>query len=185
VYDLSEKMPAMGHTRKARIWFVYERFEQLRALLEHWGWEIIERGDLSRWHEQGHRDPVLGLVSIRGRRTLPLGGEATVTIKEWWGEPPLGGPERRQGRVLAGYHYTAQSPERQVRHCYDTVRHPDVPFHVHLHGDAEISPTAPVTPEQALALFEQRLAEELRRGVAASDPADAGLPIADNVPPGA
>src|SRR4029077_12596630 len=152
--------------RRARIWFVYERFEQLRALLEHRGWEIVERGDLSRWNEQERHDPVLGLIGIRGRRAWPLGGHVTFTIKEWWGDPPLDGPERRRGRVLAGYHYTAQSAKRQTRHCYDTVRHPDAPFHVHPNGDEQIRPEPPITAEQALALFEQRLAEELYQEVA-------------------
>lgn len=148
--------------RPPRIWFVYERFEQLRTLLERWGWEIVKRGDLSRWNEQGRHDPSLGLVSIRGRRTWPLGGELTFTVKEWWGEPPLEGPELQRGLVLAGYHYTAQSIGRQVRHCYDTVRHPDTPFHVHPKGDEQIRATHAITVEQALMLFEQRLAEELR-----------------------
>ncbi len=143
------------------IWFAYERFEQLRTLLERWGWEIVERGDLSQWNERGRHDPVLGLVNIRGRRAWPLGGQVTFTIKEWWGNPPLGGPEQKRGHVLAGYHYTAQSAKRQVRHCYDPIRHPDAPFHVHLHGDAKILAGLPISAEQALALFEQRMAEEL------------------------
>ncbi|HTR72182.1 MAG TPA: hypothetical protein VMG80_01190, partial [Solirubrobacteraceae bacterium] len=155
------KMPHMGGP--PRIWFVHERFEQLRALLERWGWEVVERGDLSRWNEQGRHDPVLGLVSVRGRRAWPLGGEVTFTIKEWWGRPPLEGPERRQGLVLAGYHYTAQSIDRQVRHCYDAVRHPEAPYHVHPRGDQKIRPEPAITAESALSLFEQRLAEELHK----------------------
>jgi hypothetical protein len=103
VQQSSGKIPAVD--RGARIWFVYERFEQLRTLLEHWGWEIVERGDLSQWNEQGRHDPVLGLVSIRGRRAWPLGGHVSFTVKEWWGDRPLDGPERRQGRVLAGFFY--------------------------------------------------------------------------------
>jgi hypothetical protein len=146
---------------RAHIWFVYERFERLRALLERWGWDIVERGDLSKWDEARHRDPVLGMVRIRGRRAWPLGGDVSFTIKEWWGDPPLDGPERRQGYVLAGYHYTAQSARRQIRHCYDVIRHPDAPFHVHPHGDEEIRPEPPITAEQALERFEQQLAEEL------------------------
>jgi hypothetical protein len=147
--------------RRAGIWFVYERFEQLRALLERWGWEIVERGELSRWNEHASHDPVLGLVSIRGRRAWPQGGQASFTIKEWWGAPSASGPERQQGLVLAGYHYTAQSAKHQVRHCYDTARHPDAPFHVHRSGEEQIVPEPPITVEQALAHFEQRLAEEL------------------------
>lgn len=147
----------------ARIWFVYERFEHLRTLFERREWEIVQRGELSRWNEQGQRDPVLGLVSIRGRRVWPHGGEVTFTVKEWWGEPPLPGPELQHGLVLAGYHYTAQSIERQVRYCYDARRHPDMPFHVHPQGGDEIHATPAMTVEQALSAFEQRLAEELRR----------------------
>ncbi len=160
-------MPSVS--RRSGIWFVYERFEQLRALLERWGWEIVERGDLSQWNEQEHHDPILGLVRIRGRRAWPLGGHVTFTIKEWWGDPPLDGPERQQGRVLAGCHCTAQSIKHQVRHCYDTIRHPDAPFHVHPHGDEEIRPGSPITAEQALALFEHRLADELYREVSIPD----------------
>jgi hypothetical protein len=143
------------------IWFVYERFEQLRALLEHWGWEIVERADLSHWNELGRHDPILGLVSIRGRRIWSPGEYVTFTIKEWWGDPPLEGPEQHHGRVLVGYHYTAQSVKRQVRHCYDTIRHPETPFHVHPYGGDEILPEPPIGAEQALALFERRLADEL------------------------
>ena len=145
------------------IWFVHERFEQLRLLLERWGWEIVERGDLSAWDEGRSRDPVMGVVRIRGSRVWPHGSRVTFTAKEWWGRPPLEGPERQRGLVLAGYHYTAQSARLQIRHCYDTVRHSDMPFHVHPHGDQRVLPEAPITVEQALTAFEQRLAEELYR----------------------
>lgn len=171
-------MPDVGPN--ADIWFVYERFEQLRALLEQWGWEIVERADLSRWNERGQHDPALGLVSIRGRRAWPLGGRVTFTIKEWWGDPPLDGPEQRQGRVLAGYHYTAQSVNRQIRHCYDPVRHPQTPFHVHPHGDDEIRPEPPISAERALALFEQRLADELYQEATSEIDTEA---YAEDIPP--
>jgi hypothetical protein len=105
--------------------FVYERFEELRLLLELWGWEVTERGDLSEWDEGRRTDPVMGLVRIRGHRESMPG--VTFTVKEWWGWPPLQGPEERYGCVLAGYHYTAVSGVT-VRHCYDPVRHPDMLF---------------------------------------------------------
>jgi hypothetical protein len=148
-----------------RIWFVYERFQQLHALLGRWGWEIVERGDLSRWNERERRDPLLGLVSIRGCRAWPLGGEVGITFKEWWGRPPLRGPVQRQGLVLAGYHYTAQSIGRQIRYCYDPFRHRDTPSHVHPQGDERIHAIPAITPEHVLQLFEQRLADELRRAI--------------------
>lgn len=145
------------------IWFVYERFEQLRGLLERWGWEVLERGEHSGWHERGRSDPVMGIVRIRGQRSWPLGGHVSFTAKEWWGRPPLQGPQHQRGCVLAGYHYTAQSARSQVRHCFDTVRHPQMPFHVHPDGSEKIRSEPPISVEEALAAFEQRLAEELRQ----------------------
>jgi hypothetical protein len=143
------------------IWYVFDRFEDLRRLIEVWGWDVVERGDLSEWDEGRRRDPVMGVVRIRGRWSRPRGGSASFTVKEWWARPPVDGPEEHQGFVLAGYHYTAQSPRRKVRHCYDPVRHPEAPSHVHPHGDEEIQPVPPVTAEAAFAAFQQRLAEEL------------------------
>jgi hypothetical protein len=138
--------------------FVYDRFEELRLLLEYWGWDVIERGDLSEWDEGRRTDPVMGLVRIRGHRESMPG--VRFTVKEWWGWPPLEGPEQRQGCVLAGYHYTAVS-QVIVRHCYDPSRHPDMPFHVH-HGEADPPRSCnPITSETALQQFELRLAEEL------------------------
>lgn len=148
-------------SENAYVWFVYERFEQLRDLLERWGWEIVERGDLSAWDERRRSDPVMGMVRIRGQREWPLGGRVSITIKEWWGPPPLQGPEQQQGVALAGYHYTAQSARGQVRHCFDTIRHPQAPFHVHPHSNEEIRPESPITVEEALVAFEQQLAEDL------------------------
>ena len=138
--------------------FVYDRFEELRLLLELWGWEVIERGDLSEWDEGRRTDPVMGLIRIRGHRESWMPG-LSFTIKEWWGCPPLPGPEERQGCVLAGYHYTAVSSVT-VRHCYDPARHPEMPFHTH-HNDDDPRRSDPITAEEALKLFEQRIAEEL------------------------
>ena len=143
------------------IWFVQERYEQLRQLLELWGWDVVERGQLSEWDEGRREDPVMGVVRIRGHLNWPSGGYVSFTIKEWWGRPPLDGPEHQQGFVLAGYHYTAQSSARQVRHCYDPERHPEAPFHVHPHGDEMIQAELAVPVEEAFAAFQQRLAEEM------------------------
>ena len=144
------------------VWFVHDRFEELRALLERWGWEIAERGDLSEWDEGRREDPVLGLVRIRGtKRPLATDLQASFTVKEWWAHTPAEGPLERQGYVLAGYHYTAQSVVNQVRHCFDRARHPDEPFHRHPTGGAEIVGEAPIRVESALVELEGRLAEEL------------------------
>lgn len=138
--------------------FVYDRFEELRLLLERWGWDVVERGDLSEWDEGRRTDPVMGLVRIRGNRDSSMPG-FSFTLKEWWGWPPLDGPEERQGCVLAGYHYTAVSSV-MVRHCYDPARHPEMPFHIH-HGNDDPRLCDPITAEDALQVFEQRIAEEL------------------------
>lgn len=140
---------------------MHDRYEQLRQLLEWWGWDVVQHGLFSEWDEGRREDPVMGVVRIRGHLNWPSGGYASFTIKEWWGRPPLDGPEQQQGFVLAGYHYTAQSPVRQVRHCYDCVRHPEAPFHVHAHGDETIEAEPPVTVEEAFEAFQQRLAEEM------------------------
>lgn len=153
-------MSEIGH-----VWFVYERFEQLRRLLERWGWEVVERGELSSWDERRRSDPVMGLVRIRGRRRWPLGGHVSFTAKEWWGRPPLQGPQQQRDCVLAGCHYTAQSARGQVRHCFDTIRHPQMPYHVHPDGSEKIGSEPPITVEHVLAAFEQRLAEELYEDV--------------------
>lgn len=144
------------------IWYVHDRFEELRLLLEKWGWDPVERGDLSEWDEGRRQDPVMGVVRIRGTREL-LGIQANVsfTIKEWWARPPVGGVLQMQGFVLAGYHYTAQSLQNQVRHCLDRVRHPDMPCHRHPEGDEHIVEEAPIDVEEALQAFEERLAQEL------------------------
>jgi hypothetical protein len=144
------------------VWFVHDRFEELRALLELWGWEIAERGDLSEWDEGRREDPVLGLVRIRGtKQLLATDLHVSFTVKEWWAHPPADGPLERQGHVLAGYHYTAQSMSNQVRHCFDRARHPDEPSHRHPTGGPEIVGEAPISVESALVEFEERLAEEL------------------------
>ena len=143
------------------MWFVHERFEELRALLEAWGWLIAERGDLSEWDEGRRQDPVMGVVRLRGARDLGELGHVSFTIKEWWAQPPADGPIARQGFVLAGYHYTAISLQRMVRHCFDPVRHPGEEFHVHPDGDVELHAHGHIVVEDALGALEQRLAEEI------------------------
>jgi hypothetical protein len=68
-------------------------------------------------------------------------------------------PRGAAGCVLAGYHYTAVS-RVIVRHCYDPTRHPEMPFHIH-EADDDPRHCDPITAEDALQLFEQRIAEEL------------------------
>jgi hypothetical protein len=144
------------------IWYVHDRFEELRLLLEKWGWDPVERGDLSEWDEGRRQDPVMGLVRIRGTRQLSgVEGAVSFTIKEWWARPPVPGVISAQGFVLAGYHYTAQSSARQVRHCFDPIRHPAMPCHRHPYGDERIVGEAPIDVEAALQAFEERLAEDL------------------------
>lgn len=143
------------------VWYVHDRYEELRALLESWGWPISERGDLSEWDEGRRQDPVMGVVRIRGVRDLGDLGQASFTIKEWWAHPPANGPVQRQGFVLAGYHYTAVSLRRMFRHCFDPVRHPDAEFHVHPDGGAAVQVGGFVSVEEALLALDQRLAEEL------------------------
>jgi hypothetical protein len=143
------------------VWFVHERFEELRALLEAWGWLISERGDLSEWDEGRREDPVMGVVRLRGTRDLGDLGRASFTIKEWWAYPPADGPIERHGFVLAGYHYTAVSLRRMVRHCFDPVRHPGEEFHLHPDGDAERQAHGFIAAEGALRALEQRIAQEL------------------------
>lgn len=147
------------------VWFVEERFDELSNLLMTRGWDPVERGDLSEWDEGRRVDPVMGVVRIRGVRELTGMGTVTFTVKEWWAHPPVDGTIYRQGVVLAGYHYMAVSLASMVRYCFDPVRHPDVPFHVHPDGDEDLHAAPPVTVEEALAQLEQRLAEEVYAGV--------------------
>jgi hypothetical protein len=128
-----------------------------------WGWEIVRRGELSEWDERSRHNPLMGTVRIRAQRVWPSGGYVSFSVKEWWGRPPLDGPERQQGFVLAGYHYTASSSRRQVWHCYDTIRHPDAHSMCIRAGITSRSLSHRSRVEQALAAFEQRLAEELNR----------------------
>lgn len=69
---------------------------------------------------------------------------------------------------------------RQIRHCYDPLRHPKTPFHVHPHGDDEIRPEPPISAERALALFEQRLADELYQEATSEIDMEA---YAEDIPP--
>src|SRR4051795_5479530 len=74
------------------VWYVHDRYEELRGLLESWGWPVSERGDLSEWDEGRRQDPVMGVVRIRGVRDLDELGRASFTVKEWWSHPPADGP---------------------------------------------------------------------------------------------
>lgn len=143
------------------IWFVYDRFEELRELLESRGWNVVERSDLSEWDEGRRQDPVMGVVRIRGHRDWALGGHVSFTVKEWWARPPVDGVLERQGFVLAGYHYTAQSATGQRRHCFDPARHSDAPAHVHPDGGPDLYREEPIDVADALDELEQRLAEQL------------------------
>jgi hypothetical protein len=70
----------------------------------------------------------------------------------------------RRGFVLAGYHYTAVSRGRMVRHCFDPVRHPGEKFHVHPDGGPEVRSSGFVSVDEALLALYQCLAEEILAG---------------------
>jgi hypothetical protein len=148
--------------------YVHERFRELEAILEAHGWQVA--ASLSEWDEGKRHDPVMGLVRIRGYRESPDGTHVSFSAKEWWAHPPAKGPLERHGFFLAGYHYMGISATGYVRYCYDTIRHPDTPFHRH---PPEKDPVAaePIDVETALDILELQLATELleSEGLTAAD----------------
>jgi hypothetical protein len=56
---------------------------------------------------------------------------------------------RARSIVLAGYHYTAVSLRRMVRHCFDPLRPPGEEFNLHPDGDAELRAHGFIAAEDA------------------------------------
>lgn len=142
-----------------RVEYVHDRYRRLADLVEGRGFQVAARDHLSEWDEGRRKDPIAGVVRVRGERQV---GETRVsfTVKEWWGLQPADGVLEEADAVLVGYHYTAQSVTRQVRHCYDPIRHPEAPCHRHIDDGAGITPENSTTVEAALQEFEEQLVTE-------------------------
>ena len=105
-------MPAVSDDR---VWFVAERFEQLRDLLLEFGYALDPGSrDPNEWHELHYEDPPTGVVRLKGVRLRDLEDddsdfdpEITFSIEELWSPDHVDGAQSERGYYLVEYSYHA------------------------------------------------------------------------------
>jgi len=127
-------MPALSDDR---VWFVAERFEQLRDLLFEFGY-ALDPGtrDPNEWHELHYEDPPTGVVRLKGVRLRDLEDddsdfdpEITFSIEELWSADHVDGAQSERGYYLVEYSYHAHYHGTDQRWDFDPSRHPEAPYH--------------------------------------------------------
>jgi hypothetical protein len=150
-----------------RVWFVAERFEQLRDLLFEHGY-ALDPGprDPNEWHELHYEDPPTGLVRLKGIRLRDPEDEdsdfdpgITFSVQELWSPMPLERAQSERGYFLLEYSYHAHYHGVDQRWDFDPAGHPEMPYHRHLpsRGIERQPLDGPIAPEKAIRAFQEWL----------------------------
>ena len=159
-----------------RVWFVAERFEQLRDLLFQYGY-ALDPGprDPSEWHELHYEDPPTGLVRLKGIRPRDVDDEdsdfdpeITFSIQELWSAAAEEGAQSERGYFLAAYSYHAHYHGTDQRWDFDPSGHPEMPYHRHppSAGVQRRPVDRPITPEEAVHEFDEWIKRNEEQGSA-------------------
>jgi hypothetical protein len=152
-----------------RVWFVAERFEQLRDLLFEFGY-ALDPGprDPNEWNELHYEDPPTGVVRLKGVRLRVLEDEdsdfdpeITFSIEELWSADYVDGAQSERGLYLVEYSYHAHHHGVDQRWDFDPARHPEAPFHQHPpgRGPERRALGGPISPADALQAFAKWIEE--------------------------
>ena len=162
-----------------RVWFVAERFEQLRDLLLEFGYALDPGSrDPNEWHELHYEDPPTGVVRLKGVRLRDLEDddsdfdpEITFSIEELWSPDYVDGALSERGYYLVEYSYHAHYHGIDQRWDFDATRHPEAPYHRHPpgRGSERRALGGPISPAGALQEFANWI-DEHEQGVRADQP---------------
>jgi len=119
-------MPALSDDR---VWFVAERFEQLRDLLFESGYALDPGArDPNEWHELHYEEPPTGVVRLKGVRLRDLEDddsdfdpEITFSIEELWTADYVDGAQSERGYYLVEHSYHAH--HHGIDQRWDSIRH--------------------------------------------------------------
>ncbi len=147
--------------------FVYERYQFIELNLTVWGYQIRNGRDISGWDTS--IEPLAGYIHITASHGLPEGRLAEnvfAAVTEYWIPRTAPGPYHERGFTLGAYSYHFQAGAGDLdRTRFDYHGHrPEMPSHVHERGESQPRFVAPITPEVALAEFEQEFADLLYAG---------------------
>jgi hypothetical protein len=146
-----------------RVWFVAERFEQLRDLLFEFGY-ALDPGprDPNEWNELHYEDPPTGVVRLKGVRLRDLEDddsdfdpEITFSIEELRSSDYVDSAQWERGYYLVQYSYHAHYHGIDQRWDFDPARHREAPYHRHPpdRGAERRAPSGPINPAAALREF--------------------------------
>ena len=164
--DRSRRMPGLSDDR---VWFVAERFEQLRDLLFEFGY-ALDPGprDPNEWNELHYEDPPTGVVRLKGIRLRDLededsdfDSEITFSIEELWSADYVDGAQSERGSYLVEYSYHAHHHGVDQRWDFDPARHPEAPYHRHPpgRGPERRALDGPISPADTLQAFARWIEE--------------------------
>jgi hypothetical protein len=153
-----------------RVWFVAERFEQLRDLLFEFGY-ALDPGprDPNEWDERHYEDPPTGVVRLKGVRLRDLEDEEsdfddsiTFTIEELWSAEYADQARSERGYWLVEYSYHAHHHGVDQRWDFDPTGHPEAPYHRHPPGrGSEREPLdQPISVADAILAFHRWVDEQ-------------------------
>lgn len=152
-------MPAVSDDR---VWFVADRFEQLRNLLFESGY-ALDPGprDPNEWNELHYEEPPTGVVRLKGVRLRDLEDndsdfdpEITFSIEELWSADYVDGAQSERGYHLVEYSYHAHYHGVDQRWDFDAARHPEEPYrHPPGRGSERRALGGPISPADALQQF--------------------------------